>query len=165
MLFGPVFNALNASGVRYLVVGGVAVVLHGHPRLTADLDLVIDLAEESARTAIEALTGLGLRSRLPVDPLDFADPEIRSQWVRERGLVAFTLHDPDNPLLSVDLMAEPPDDFEALWARSVAVDLGPVRIRVIARDDLIAMKSRTGRPKDEADAEALRQLGDPEDGP
>jgi len=43
-IFAPVFEALNGARVRYVVVGGVAVVLHGHARLTTDLDLVVDLA-------------------------------------------------------------------------------------------------------------------------
>ncbi len=42
-LYEPVLAALDAAGVRFVVVGGVAVVLHGHPRMTADLDLVVDL--------------------------------------------------------------------------------------------------------------------------
>jgi hypothetical protein len=48
VLFRPVFEALDAARVRYVVVGGLAVVLHGHARLTADLDLMIDLASEPA---------------------------------------------------------------------------------------------------------------------
>ena len=40
--FEPVFRALNDAGVRYVIVGGFATVLHGHPRLTADIDLVLD---------------------------------------------------------------------------------------------------------------------------
>jgi hypothetical protein len=42
-VFEPLFKALNDAEVRYLVVGGLAVVLHGHPRLTANVDLVVDL--------------------------------------------------------------------------------------------------------------------------
>jgi hypothetical protein len=72
-LYEPVFDALNRAGVRYVVVGGVAVVLHGHARLTADLDLAIDLSDVPARKAIEALMDLGLEPRAPVNPLAFAD--------------------------------------------------------------------------------------------
>jgi predicted nucleotidyltransferase len=42
-VFEPLFKALNDAGIRYVVVGGLAVVLHGHARLTADVDLVVDL--------------------------------------------------------------------------------------------------------------------------
>ncbi len=68
VMFETVFRALNDRGVRYLVAGGVAVVLHGYSRLTKDLDLVVDLAEEQARAAIDALTGLGLNRAFPSTP-------------------------------------------------------------------------------------------------
>ncbi len=123
-LFEPVFEALNRAGVRYVVVGGVAVVLHGHPRLTADLDLAIDLSPAEARKAIEALVGLGLRPRAPVDPAGFADPAVRARWVGERGMRVFSLVDPFDPLRVVGLFAENPVDFEGLWARSETMALG-----------------------------------------
>jgi hypothetical protein len=53
-----IFSALEASGTRYLVVGGVAVVLHGHPRFTADLDLVISLDRANLSRGLRALLGL-----------------------------------------------------------------------------------------------------------
>jgi hypothetical protein len=54
-LFEPLFDALNAASVRYVVVGGLATVLHGHARLTADIDLVVDLAPDEARKAVETV--------------------------------------------------------------------------------------------------------------
>ena len=55
-LFEPLFDALNAAEVRYVVVGGLAAVLHGHARLTADIDLVVDLTPDEAKKAIQTLT-------------------------------------------------------------------------------------------------------------
>ena len=77
-LYQPLFRALNASGTRYVVVGGVAVVLHGHARLTADVDLILDLERNAAGRAMEALAALGLRPRVPVNLEDFADERIRA---------------------------------------------------------------------------------------
>ena len=76
-IYQPVFDALARADVRYAVVGGVAV-LHGHPRMTADLDIAVDLAPEAAAQSIAALTDLGLRPRVPVDASDFADPVART---------------------------------------------------------------------------------------
>lgn len=157
-LFEPVLSALDAAGVRFVVVGGVAVVLHGHPRMTADLDLVIDLAAAPAASAIQALLDVGLQPRLPVDPHAFADPEVRRVWIDERSLTVFTMVDPSDPLLEVDLFAQPPLPFEELWERADVVDLNGQQVRIASVDDLIAMKRHAGRPQDLADIAALEGL-------
>lgn len=61
-----VLGALERAGVRYLVVGGVAVVLHGYLRTTADLDLVVGLEPENVRRAVGAFRDLGFEPRVPV---------------------------------------------------------------------------------------------------
>jgi len=163
-LFEPVLAALDAHGVRAVIVGGVATVLHGHARLTADLDLVVDLRADQPSRAIQALTELGLVPMLPVDATDFADPVTRDLWVRTRNLKVFSLYDPADPLRQVDLFAEDPMPFDELWGRAVEMSLATVSVRVAAIDDLIAMKRSAGRPQDLADIEALefiKRRGEP----
>jgi hypothetical protein len=157
-LFLPIFEALEAAQVRYVTVGGVAVVLHGHARLTADLDLAVDLAPDQAAAAITALEALGLQPRLPVEPAGFADPLVRRSWVEEKGMTVFSLWDPDDPMLAVDLFVVEPVPFHDLFARSETIDLGGVRARVASIDDLIAMKRIAGRPVDLEDVDALRAI-------
>ena len=158
--FEDFFKVLNDDGVRYVVVGGVAVVLHGHPRMTADIDLVIDLNPSEAKLAIRSLTGMGLRPRVPVEPVDFADPERRQRWIDERGMMVFNLYDPKDPLRSVDLFVQPPIPFDELWSRSRLIALPSVKVRVASIQDLIQMKEGTGRSLDSADIEALEALRD-----
>lgn len=155
--------ALVRADVRFVVVGGVAVVLQGYPRLTADLDLAIDLDEAPLRRALDALEELGLVPLLPVSSRDFADPVQRAQWVDERDLRVFTMHDRADPLRQVDLFAEDPIPFEDLWSRAMVVDLDGVSIRVASVDDLITMETMAGRPRDLEDIQALlviREQGD-----
>ncbi|MEZ5330787.1 MAG: hypothetical protein R2991_01770 [Thermoanaerobaculia bacterium] len=83
------FLALDRAGVRYVLVGGVAVNLRGHLRLTIDTDLIVDLEPGPARRAVEVLLELGLRPRLPEDPFDFADPATRRWWAEERNMQVF----------------------------------------------------------------------------
>jgi hypothetical protein len=156
-IFEPMFRELNAAGVRYVVVGGVAVVLHGHVRLTADLDLAVDLDPAEARKAIEGLVGLGLRPRAPVDPRDFADPEIRERWVRERGAVVFTMTDPSGRR-AVDLFTRNPIPFPELWSGSVEVELADTAVRIASIPDLIRLKRLAGRPIDRLDIESLEAI-------
>ncbi len=151
--------ALAGARVRFVVVGGVAVVLHGHPRLTADLDLVIDLEVEPARRAMDVLAGLGLVPRLPVAASAFADPSTRNRWVTERNLMVFTMTEPGG-MLEVDLFARSPLPFETLWSQAVTVLVGETEVRIAALDDLIAMKREAGRPQDLADVTALEALRD-----
>ena len=151
--------ALTAADVRFVVVGGVAVVLHGHPRLTADIDLVIDLEVEPAHRAMNVLAGLGLVPRLPVAASAFADPATRARWVAERNLMVFTMTDPGG-MLEVDLFARSPLPFEDLWSHAVTVLVGETEVRIAALDDLITMKREAGRPQDLADITALEALRD-----
>ncbi len=157
-IFEPVFLALNEAGVRYVVVGGLAVVLHGHLRLTADVDIVLDLEPVSARKAMEALKTIGLKARAPVDPAAFADPAQRESWIADKGMTVFSLYSPANPLLILDLFVRDLIPFEELWSRSKTIDLGGVKIRVASIDDLIAMKRVVARPQDLSDIEALEAL-------
>jgi len=157
-LYEPIFEALNRVGVRYVVVGGVAVVLHGHARLTADLDLAVDLKSAEARRTIEALMGLGLEPRAPVDPLAFADPDQRAYWIKEKNMEVFSMWSRKDPMLIIDLFVKDPIPFEDLWSRSSVVSVGSVSVRIAAIADLISMKRQAGRPQDLLDIEELRKI-------
>lgn len=153
-----VLKALDAAGVKYVVVGGVAVVLQGHPRMTIDLDLVLDLDVENARLAVETLTALGMRPRLPVDAASFCDPQTRQSWVLERNLIAFTMYHPKNPLIEVDLIASSPLDYAELRAGADIMELAGLRVPVASRAHLIELKRVSSRSQDLADIEVLEQL-------
>jgi predicted nucleotidyltransferase len=153
-----VLAALNARNVHYLVVGGVAVVLHGYLRTTADLDLVVELVPDNARRAIRALTGLGFRPRAPVPAEAFADSAARASWIEEKGLKVFSLWSAQLPWVEVDLFVKEPFDFKDVYARAVHVTLDTTTATVVSLDDLVSLKQAAGRPVDLADIEALRAL-------
>jgi len=157
-LFEPIFRALDTAGVRYVTVGGVAVVLHGYARMTADLDLAVDLAAEPAAAAIEALTAIGFQPRAPVDARDFADASARQRWIEEQGMTVFSMWDPNDPLRSVDLFVANPIDFEDLWANSEVVDLAGTPARIASIPDLIRLKRIAARPLDLDDIQALEGI-------
>jgi hypothetical protein len=159
-LFEPILKALNVASVRYVVVGGLATVLHGFARLTADIDLVIDLEPAETRKAIDALVRMGFRPRAPVDPLEFADPAVRASWIRDKGMRVFSLWDPGQPMREVDLFVENPIPFEELWGRAEIVTLESTVVRIASIEDLVAMKRMAGRPQDVTDIEALEAIRD-----
>jgi predicted nucleotidyltransferase len=151
------FRHLNEAGARYVVVGGLAVVLHGHLRATGDVDLIVDLAPEQVDRTLAALDQAGFRPYVPVPARDFADPAKRAAWAREKGMLVFSLR-PLDGVPMVDLFVEYPIPFDGLWDRSVVVQVRGVPVRIASIQDLITLKRRAGRPEDLADIEALAEI-------
>ncbi len=86
-----ILYALNHKQIKYLIVGGVAVNIHGYQRLTHDLDLVIQLIPENILNALSALEQLGYFPAIPVNKTQFADPEIRKQWISNKNMEVLSL--------------------------------------------------------------------------
>lgn len=126
-----VLAALNAAEVRYLVVGGVAVVLHGYLRTTQDLDLVIHLERENLLRALQAFEGLGFQPLVPVAMTDFAESANREKWIQEKNMIVFSLWHPQEPTRKVDIFVSEPFDFHETYRRSVRMDLGNTEAFVV----------------------------------
>jgi hypothetical protein len=156
---GAIVRALNSANVRYLVVGGLAVVAHGYVRFTADVDLIIDLEPDNAMRAITALESLGYRPRAPVAFAEFADPQKRAQWVRDQNLTVFSVYSPQHPLTEVDLFVESPLDFDVAYRRAVRKDLAlGLAATFVGIGDLRDLKRIAGRPQDLLDLDKLPTL-------
>ena len=154
--FIGLFAILAAARVRFVLVGGVALVLHGLDRLTADVDLVIDLSTESVRAAVQALTAAGYRPLAPVDPIALADPAKRLEWQTVRNMQVFSFWDSTNKRPTIDVMLQSPVSFEDLWAAASVMNIAGHEIRVASIEHLIRMKAAAGRAQDLADIERLR---------
>ncbi len=151
-----VVRALNTEDVRYLIAGGLAVVAHGYVRLTADIDFLLDADRENLRRATSAFEGLGYRPRAPVAFAEFADPDSRARWAKEKGLVVFSLFSPAHAATEVDLFLECPLDFAQAWGRAARLEIAPgVWGTFVGFDDLLFLKKKAGRPVDLADVENL----------
>ncbi len=158
LFYEDALTALTAAGVRFVIVGGVAVNLQGVPRFTADLDIAVAIDEVSLATASRVLRGLGLRNRLPVQDDELAKPEVVRGWIEERNLKAMTFVDPAEPLREVDVVLDSPVPFEELLRTADRLSAGSVSVAVASIDALIRMKENTGRAQDASDVDALRRV-------
>ena len=156
--FVALFAILDAARVRYVVVGGLAMLLHGIDRLTADVDLVVDLSTDSVRDTVRALTEAGYRPLAPVDPLELADPERRAAWRAERGMQVFSFWDTRQSRPTVDIMLDAPVPFEELWESAATMPIAGHSVRVASVEHLIRTKQAAGRPKDLEDVQRLQAL-------
>jgi hypothetical protein len=154
-----IFRALQDAQARYLVVGGVAVVAHGYLRFTQDLDLVLDLSDESLPRALRALDSLGYHPMVPVPIGDFANPELRRDWKENHNMKVFSLVSDQHPEVTIDVFTEEPFAFDEEYdrgeMREVASD---VTAFVVSIPALIALKIEAGRHKDRDDIEKLQKL-------
>ena len=145
-------GALRDAGVRYAIVGGHAVALHGAVRGTIDIDLVVRWTRQTLAKAESALNGIGLESRLPVGAADVY--AFRDEYIENRNLIAWNFHNPDDPLEQVDIVIN--YDLTGKRTRRVELPSGPVEVLSVA--DLIAMKRASGRAQDIEDVRALERL-------
>ena len=159
MFYEEVFRALNKDKVRYLVVGGGAVVLHGVVRMTADLDLFVDLKEDNLLKFTEVLTSLGYRPKIPVKLSDFADKSKREEWRKEKGMLVFSFYHLKRYQDHIDVFVYEPIGFEEAYKQKEVMSAGRIKIPVISIKYLTKMKTIAGRPQDIADIEALKEVG------
>ncbi len=160
MYYEDVFRALEEHRVEYAVAGGVALVLHGVVRLTADLDLVVHLTKDNLGRFIAAMTVAGYRPAVPVPASDLMDRAKRRAWREEKNMTVFCFHHPDHPMRRVDVFIDEPIRFRDLAGDLVVFPAKGIRIPVVSKEHLIEMKRMAGRSQDMADVEALERLAD-----
>ena len=158
-----IVHAFQQAQARYLIVGGLAVVAPGYVRYTSDVDLVIALDAGNVLRSTNALAALGYRPRVPVSLQDFADPALREQWVREKGMVVFQLFSDEHIETPIDVFVSMPFDFELEWSKATWLSVVEgLHAPVVALDELLAMKGAVGRDQDLIDISKLRKLHDRE---
>lgn len=155
--FLDVLSQLHDHHVDFVIVGGVAAALHGGTRVTFDLDVVPSLSEASWNAAIDVLWSLGARPRIPEPVERIRDVEQIRRWQRDKGMLALNFRAPDGSV-ELDLLVSESDQFDELCLRAVRVTLDERTFLVASIDDLIAMKSRAGRPQDLLDIAQLHEI-------
>lgn len=143
---------LTARGVDYVVIGGIAGVLHGSPLNTFDLDVCFATDEGNLAALGDLLVDLGSRLRGVKDDVPFV-PDART-LKRVEVLTLVT------ELGSLDVLARPKGapPYERLRRNADRYDIGGVNVLVASIEDLIAMKRAAGRPKDLAAIEELEVI-------
>lgn len=139
--FTDLLNLFNTNQVKYLIIGGYAVVQYAEPRFTKDLDLWISADAANAQSVYQALKEFGA----PLSGLterDFAE----EGYFYQMGI----------PPMRVDiLMGIPGIEFDGAWRHRVEVDFDGLVVSFISKQDLIKAKKASGRPQDLIDADLL----------
>jgi len=147
MLTNPDFKELlkifEKRKIRYLVVGGYAVMKYSEPRFTKDLDVFIATDQDNANGVYSALKEFGA----PLENLT-ADDFAHEGYFYQMGRVP----------LRVDIMMSIPGvEFDEAWENREVIELNDLKIYFISRSDLIRAKEASGRPQDKIDIKKLKE--------
>lgn len=159
-VYQQIFQKLQEKEIRYLVIGGIAVNLHGVQRATADIDLMLAMEKENVLKFISLAKELGLKPRLPVKAEELANPEQLKKWKDEKNMKVFSFIDPDKPYICIDIMTKNDIPFEEAYKRKKIDEAWGIKISVASINDIIKLKQIAGREQDLADIEALNKFGD-----
>ena len=143
--FRALVAALHAERIEYAVVGALALAVHGFPRATRDIDLLVRKEHLPAILRVAAEIGY----RFPAEPVTFRDGMELQRVTKIVGEDHLTLD-----LLLVN------EQLETVWSSRLQVQSQRGAISVISREALIEMKARAGRPQDLVDLERLRSQDD-----
>jgi len=163
MKIAELLQTLADEQVQYVLVGGVAVQLHGFIRATFDIDLVLAMDDDNLARFIDIAKRLGLSPAIPVPIESLREPKLIDEWHRTKGMLAFSLREPQAGGSVIDLLLRPDIPFDKLLGNSVAGVLFGRQVRIASIDDLLVMKRSANRPKDRLDIEALEKIKRGED--
>lgn len=152
MFLLQVIQALDKNRIRYVLVGGYAVALHGVVRGTVDVDLVIRINKSDFRKTEKALNTLGLKSRLPLTADDVFN--FREEYIRNRNLKAWSFVNLEKPAEIVDILITE----DASYLKTVTKTIASQKVKIADISELIRMKTGTGRAQDKVDIKALKEL-------
>jgi hypothetical protein len=146
-------RALTQHGVRFVVIGGLAAVLHGAPYQTVDCDIVPEESADNLTRLLAALRALGARVWTGSGPgLRFEHDASSLRDARMWSVVT------DSGLL--DIAFEPPgiEGYPDVVREAVTVDVDGVQFSVAALADVVRSKEAAGREKDERMLPLLRRM-------
>ena len=139
--FKDFIKCLNSNNVRYLLIGGWAVGLHGSPRATKDIDFLVAIDNENLERLQKAL-------------LDFNAPPFNIKSFGKSGSVIRMGRSP----IQIDIINKADGiDMEDVYPRKTLMNVDGLDIQVVSKDDLITNKRASGREQDTADAAKLEK--------
>jgi len=154
-----IVSVLNQAGVRYVIVGGLAVNAHGFVRMTRDVDLVIELNEDNILRGLQALFSIGYQMAIPASPAEFANADIRQQWRTERNMIVLKLWSDSHQRTPIDIFVYEPFDFGAEWSKLAHLELTEgLTAPIVSLESLLRMKRDAARPQDLVDIQELTRL-------
>lgn len=158
MYYHEVIRSLNKNKVRYAVTGGLAVVLHGYPRLTLDIDLIVELKKKNLEKFFNTLYNLGYRPKVPVTKEEFISKQKRKIWIEEKGMVVFSFYHLKDHLKLIDMFVNEPIKFKDIEKKIERINIKGLVFPTVCIEHLKKLKLLASRQKDLMDVRNLEEI-------
>lgn len=158
MNYGLLFGKLEEYEVRYVVCGGLAVNLHGIPRMTADVDIILDLTDLNLSRFEKCTSEINYKTSIPVKISDLADELKRKALIESKNLVAISFYNYDKDFLTLDVVIKFLIPFSELWEKRIVRKEGSLNLNVVSIDHLIKLKEFSNRLQDRQDIHFLSKI-------
>src|SRR3989338_5156100 len=156
MIYSEVFKKFNQLKIKYIVVGGVAVVLHGYVRYTADLDIIVDPSPENIDKLFSALHELNYLPRVPVTAEEFKQEKKRREWIEQKNMKAFSFFHRKDPLKMFYILVGELPKYKKF--KRVIYEADGIAIPTASISDIKRLKLKADRLKDREDIRQLAHL-------
>lgn len=153
-----IFEQLHKQQVKYLLCGGLAVNIYGIPRMTADIDLILDFDKDNLKKFEICVVNAFYQSQIPVSLSLLSTQQERIKLVKEKNLIALSYFNTRGNVMGMDVLIDVPLNFDDMWNRKSTRKSDEIDIHVVSIDDLIKLKEYSNRKQDQDDIYLLSQI-------
>lgn len=158
MIYEEVFRALYQKEVRYLICGGLAVNIYGIPRMTADIDILLDFEEKNLKNFSQIIKKSDYSSLIPISIESLSSGDERKRLLEEKNLVAYSYYSTIVGRMNLDVLVNVPFSFDEMWAAREIRPMDDFEIYLVSVDHLIKMKEFSNRVQDQQDIFLLSKM-------
>ncbi len=158
MEYIQLFQKLEQEKIRYLICGGLAVNIYGIPRMTADIDILLDFTEENLEKFETSIKLLKYQSMIPLSIRTFVSKKEREKAISEKNLIAYSYFNSLSNYMNLDVLIDAPFLFEDMWQEKEVRQVEGVAVNIVSINHLVAMKKYSNRKQDIDDVVLLSKL-------
>ena len=158
MIYPQLFQALFLNNIHYLICGGLAVNIYGIPRMTADIDLLLNLTPNNITQFENTMNKLNYKPLIPLSLQTLQDEKTRTYYIKERNLIGYSYFNSQKNFVNIDILLDLPISFQSMWENKEIRTIDNYQIYLISIQHLIELKNYSNRIQDQKDIQLLNQI-------